>query len=197
MLTRLFQCITKNGSVRYGIRRYCNLKPNSRCSFCGEKFPEELSPNQPRRCSSCGNTTYSNPLPVVVGIIHKKTELGISVLGIRRGIEPCIGQIALIGGFLESGEKWQNGLSREVKEEVGLSICETSWKLQDVQTVLSPPRLVVSATAECSSDINIEKLSYDPQEVQEPLWIDKPIELCFPTHTIALSSFFDKFNNKS
>ena len=163
----------------------------SHCSYCGEAFPVDSSAAEVRTCSNCNQTTYSNPLPVVVGIVHKKEEDRVSVLCVRRGIEPCRGEIALVGGFLESGETWQAGLSREIQEEVGIPISTESWELHDVQTVLKPPRLIVTASATCPEQYELSNnLNFDKTEVQEVLWIQHPMELCFATHTSALHSFF-------
>ena len=40
---------------------------DSHCSYCGSRFPAELS--WPRRCPACGNVSYRNPLPVSVVLL--------------------------------------------------------------------------------------------------------------------------------
>ena len=47
---------------------------------------------------------------------------GRKVLLIRRGADPLKGQWSLPGGGLETGERLEDGLRREVREEVGLEI---------------------------------------------------------------------------
>lgn len=170
-------------------RSYC-IAPGSHCSWCGNKF---TSRDYPKVCNSCNNVTYSNPLPVVVGLIYKTEGSSTSVLCIRRGIEPKKGELALIGGFLESGETWQSGLSREIQEEVEISIDPNAWKLQDVYSVTKPPRLIISASAKYPKEIqDITKESFTNEEVQDVLWVNSsdPVELCFETHNSTLNSFW-------
>jgi 8-oxo-dGTP diphosphatase len=47
---------------------------------------------------------------------------GRKVLLIRRGSEPLKGQWSLPGGGLETGERLEDGLRREVREETGLEV---------------------------------------------------------------------------
>ena len=47
---------------------------------------------------------------------------GRKVLLIRRGAEPLKGQWSLPGGGLETGERLEDGLRREVREETGLEV---------------------------------------------------------------------------
>lgn len=173
-------------------KRFCSgitHQFGSHCGWCGNKFS---SREYPKECGKCKNTTFSNPLPVVVGVIYKNTGHSSSVLCIRRGIEPCKGQLALIGGFLESGETWQTGLSREIQEEVGVDINPNNWKLQDVFTVLKPPRLIISAVTEYPKEKEQLDTSFVTEEVQEILWVDnsQSVELCFDTHNTAIQNFW-------
>jgi ADP-ribose pyrophosphatase YjhB (NUDIX family) len=54
-------------------------------------------------------------LPVVAG-----ARTGLLV--VRRAIEPRIGKLALVGGFLEEHETWAQGAVREVREEAGVEV---------------------------------------------------------------------------
>ncbi|MGI5129054.1 NUDIX domain-containing protein [Pseudonocardia sp. CA-107938] len=87
------------------------------CVHCGTAFPDPST--SPRTCSSCGVTTWDNPIPVVVVLVP---VAGAGLLVVRRGIEPGRGLLALPGGFLEAHETWQDGAAREVREETGVEL---------------------------------------------------------------------------
>lgn len=88
---------------------------DSFCSFCGTKYPELLA--YPRTCPSCSTTVWSNPIPVCVVLAQIVDGGRTGLLVIRRAIPPAIGKLALVGGFLEDHESWQQGAAREVIEE--------------------------------------------------------------------------------
>lgn len=69
-----------------------------------------------RRCPTCGFTFYDNPVPATVAIL----ERGGRILLARRARPPYAGTWDLPGGFLEAGESPEQGLRREVREELGL-----------------------------------------------------------------------------
>ena len=87
----------------------------SHCGFCGARFPEGAG--WPRTCAACGNVTYRNPLPVAVLVVPVEAD---GVLLVRRTIPPT--GLALPGGFIEHGERWQDAAAREALEETGLAV---------------------------------------------------------------------------
>jgi ADP-ribose pyrophosphatase YjhB (NUDIX family) len=93
---------------------------DAHCSFCGTAFPPPLG--YPRTCASCGSTVWANPIPVSVVLVPVRRGGRVGLLVVRRGIEPAIGKLALVGGFLEEHETWQQGGAREVREEVGVTV---------------------------------------------------------------------------
>lgn len=67
-------------------------------------------------CSkACGYVHYDNPLPVVAAIV----EHGDSVVLVRNHGWPE-GMFGLVTGFLERGETPEEGVLREVREEIGV-----------------------------------------------------------------------------
>lgn len=87
---------------------------NSHCSYCGTGFQSQ---EWPRKCPNCQNLTFRNPIPVSVGLIPiQHPDLSkIGLLLVRRKIPPFAGELALPGGFVDWGESWQEGLSRELR----------------------------------------------------------------------------------
>ncbi len=86
------------------------------CTACGARLRtvrEER--HRRRRCPRCGWTFYDNPVPAVVAVITGPR----GVLLARRGAPPYRGTWDLPGGFLEAGELPEQGLRRELHEELG------------------------------------------------------------------------------
>jgi FMN reductase len=91
------------------------------CAICGgqlvhrhhrEDATERLT------CCSCHRVTYNSPSLLVSAYIFAEDSL----LLIRRGLAPYEGKWAPPTGFVEAGESLDAAISREVFEEVGLSI---------------------------------------------------------------------------
>ena len=85
------------------------------CSFCGTKYGEPLA--YPRTCTGCKTQVWANPIPVAVVLAQVTDGTKTGLLVVRRSIPPQIGKLALIGGFVEEHESWQECAAREVREE--------------------------------------------------------------------------------
>src|SRR5437660_5085385 len=88
------------------------------CPTCaGKLVPEERGERTLLACSSesCDYVFYDNPVPVVAALV----EHGQTVLLVRNKGWPDK-WYGLVSGFLERGETPEEGILREVKEEVGL-----------------------------------------------------------------------------
>lgn len=94
------------------------------CSFCGTAYSTPL--RYPRTCASCNVQVWANPIPVSVVLTPVVHEGNTGLLVVRRGIEPGKGKLALVGGFLEEHETWQEGGAREVLEETGVRVDASS-----------------------------------------------------------------------
>ena len=95
----------------------------SYCPKCGSnRFVE--NDFKSKRCNECGFIYYFNPLAATVGIItNKKGE----VLVARRAKEPAKGTLDLPGGFCDSYETAEEGVTREIEEETGLKVSEVCY----------------------------------------------------------------------
>jgi ADP-ribose pyrophosphatase YjhB (NUDIX family) len=88
---------------------------NAYCSSCGTAFTDTQT--YPRNCATCGLQVWANPIPVTLVLLPVVTESKTGLLVVRRSIEPRKGLLALVGGFLEEHETWQQGGAREIREE--------------------------------------------------------------------------------
>ena len=90
------------------------------CPRCG-KGGFAINDFKSKRCSGCGFTLYFNAIAAAVAVIvNEKGELLVS----RRAKEPAKGTLDLPGGFIDRFETGEEGLAREVLEEIGLRVPE-------------------------------------------------------------------------
>lgn len=141
---------------------------------------------------------YKNPVPVAVCLvpIYGKS-IDMKLMGVRRGIEPRKGFIALPGGYVNSGETWQEACCRELLEETGIVCRISDIKLFSVESALDSNRILIFGLA---SAIDITKINFEfkNEETQEIALIEKNLELAFPLHTLVAKKFFDQiFENKT
>jgi ADP-ribose pyrophosphatase YjhB (NUDIX family) len=85
------------------------------CPRCGA--PRSGEPAIPFRCPACGFAYYFNPTVAAAVILTRPDG---RVLFITRAKEPARGKLAFPGGFIDIDERAEDGLRREVREEVGL-----------------------------------------------------------------------------
>jgi ADP-ribose pyrophosphatase YjhB (NUDIX family) len=157
------------------------LDKNSHCSFCGEVFQDGAP--WPRKCTACANSSYLNPIPVVVVMV----PVAGGIVVIRRNTEPQKGTLTLPGGYLNLGETWQEGGARELLEETGIDLAGGGIRLYDVMNGLDGT-LVVFGLAE-EQPVDCLK-PFTSEETQEVVLIDGPTELGFLMHTDVVGRYF-------
>lgn len=90
------------------------------CPRCGRDRtgPGGVSPFE---CGACGFAYYFGPSVGAVGWVRRGDG---RMLFVVRAREPGKGRLAPPGGFVERGERAEDALRRELREEVGLEIGE-------------------------------------------------------------------------
>lgn len=92
--------------------------------------------------------TWANPAPVAVVLVPIEVGERTGLLVIRRGIEPRIGRLAIVGGFVDAAETWQAAGAREVREETGVAIDAADLEpLWFTSTEPRPNRVLLFAAA--------------------------------------------------
>ncbi len=150
------------------------------CPSCGLKGIEFLNQRE-FRCASCG-FRYFHSVATAVGalLMHEGKALFI-----ERAIEPSKGKLGLPGGFVDPGERAEEALAREVREEVG-------GEIGAPELLTSFPNQYTFRTAwyhTCDFYFRAElhtppnKLVADPGEVAGLVWLEprsvKPDDLAF------------------
>lgn len=154
------------------------------CSRCAAENPDV---HGTYTCSSCRITHYVSPSPVVVGVIPVERDgEHVGFLGVRRNIEPRRGEWALPGGFLDPGESFAEGVSRELFEESGLS--------------LVPERILCDRPTPDGRQILVF-LSFTPLDLNQvpefangetmEVGVVQPGDLCFPLHREACVRYLE------
>lgn len=160
---------------------------NSHCSYCG--IPFAAGTLYPKRCARCGNATYSNPLPVSVVLLP--IDPG-GLLLVRRVQEPAAGKWGLPGGFIETGESWQEAGAREVFEETGFTVDPATITLFDTRSAPDGTLLVFGlAPSQPSSILPNFKPSSETSDVTTA---DGPRELAFSTHTETANRYWKEIS---
>jgi NAD+ diphosphatase len=88
------------------------------CLLCGTRLEErEIDGRMRRACSrpDCGFVVWDNPVPVVAAVVEHRGQV---ILVRQKGWPEKM--LGLVTGFLERGETPQEGVLREVREELGL-----------------------------------------------------------------------------
>jgi len=160
------------------------LIQHSHCSYCGSAYPEDAE--WPRTCLRCTETTWRNPLPVAVVLLPVRTPDTTGLVVVRRDIEPARGELALPGGFIETGETWQEAAVRELREESGLPGDPAEVRLVDVVSTFGTLNIFGLLPAVDLADLPI---SAPTEEATEWTVLVRPAPLAFPSHTEIAANY--------
>lgn len=89
------------------------------CPRCGHTRSADNQGKTPFNCTACGLVYHFNPTVAAGAIIFDGDG---KMLLIKREKEPSAGRLGVPGGFIDFGESAEEGLRREVREEVGIEI---------------------------------------------------------------------------
>ena len=99
------------------------------CPYCGSTDLNWMNGTHQMSCKQCNGIFYINAAAAVVAIIRNAEG---EFLFTRRKNDPCAGTLDFPGGFVDLGERAENALKREIKEELNLDI-------SDIQFFMSMP----------------------------------------------------------
>lgn len=92
------------------------------CLRCGTALAAHEEEGRARpKCPACGWTHYGNPTPVVAAVLeHRETAEGEPAVVLVRNHGWPAKWMGIVTGFLEANETPEDGVLREVREELGL-----------------------------------------------------------------------------
>ena len=147
------------------------------CGRCAAKMRPGLK-ERSMVCPECGNTVYPKISPAVIIGCVKNDEIIVSRYRGR-----AYTNYALLAGFVEIGETFEDTVRREVMEEVGL-------KVKNIRYYASQPWPIDSDFLMgfyCEPDGDPEIRRIDEEELSEALWI-KADDLPYREDPVSLTS---------
>jgi len=157
------------------------------CSNCGGKVERAIPPDEDRMryiCKSCDIIHYENPLMVVGCLPVFENKL----LLCKRAIEPGYGMWTLPAGFMENGEKVEEGAIRETREEANAEV-----RIGPLHAIYSMP---IVNQVHIFFHAELKNINFFPgkESLEVRLFIEEEIpwnEIAFQSVHFALSTFFD------
>lgn len=150
-LRRLFGHVPEEiyGMASLGVHLVHWDRTHRYCSRCGAAISDRQDVRA-KECSRCGLLVFPRISPAVIVLVRRKDEILLARSG--RFEE---GLYSVLAGFVEPGETLEAAVSREVKEEVGLSVSDVTYF--GSQPWPFPDSLMVGFTAEhAGGDIAID-----------------------------------------
>lgn len=162
-----------------------NLDKNHQfCGKCGTPT-KNVEYETAKICPECGFTSYTRLSPAVITAIVKGNEL-LMANHTRAGGN----MYGLIAGFVEAGETLEEGVEREIMEEVGLKV--KNIKYFGSQPWPFPHSLMIAFTAEYESG----EIQVDGKEIIEAKWFAADELPMTPSRMSIASELIDWFIDK-
>jgi ADP-ribose pyrophosphatase YjhB (NUDIX family) len=144
-------------------------------------------------CPACDFHFWLGSKPAVGCVLMRVAGGRRQVLLTRRGIEPYKGQWDLPGGFLANGEKPEDGLRRELREELDVPVSNPRFFAAEIDQynrddIAEQARFVLSLFFVC--DVAADAKFFPADDVVEAAWFPLemlPAELAFDCNRRVLT----------
>lgn len=130
------------------------------CSRCGART-EPSREERARRCPECSFTSYPPVSPAVMILVIHRGQL---LLARKPAFPP--GRFSALAGFVEPGERLEDAVARETREEVGVEV--KNIRYFGSQPWPFPHSLMIAFTAEYAGG----EIRPDGVEIEEARWFD-------------------------
>ncbi|HEY4242140.1 MAG TPA: NUDIX domain-containing protein [Kofleriaceae bacterium] len=119
------------------------------------------------------------------------------LLVVRRNIPPQVGSLALVGGFIELSESWEDGVARELREEVNVHVdAEALVPFWFASSAPDPRNILVFATAPAMDARELPPFEVNSESQERGVVFGPGGEagaddgLAFPLHVEAVRRYF-------
>jgi len=144
------------------------------CGRCGHQMTSDRV-ERAMRCEPCGTINYPRIAPCVITLVHRGEELLLA-----RNVNFPQPMFSTLAGFIEAGETAEETLAREVKEEVGVDICNIRYFQS--QSWPFPNQLMLGFFAEYAGG----EIVCDEREIAEAHWFHyKELPMIPPTSSVS------------
>jgi len=131
------------------------------CSACGGTI-HFIDGAATKRCNLCNKLFFPNLSPAVIILIERGEQILLA-----RSPHFVPGIYSALAGFVDLGESAEAAAIREVKEEVGLNICNLQYF--GTQSWPFPSSFMIAFTAEYASG----EIHIDPHEIEDARWFSR------------------------
>lgn len=130
------------------------------CARCGA-VTEVSKAGWSRTCPGDSSEHFPRTDPAVIVLVHD----GAGRCVLARGPQWPAGRMSVLAGFVEAGESAEAAIVREVREEVGIEVCEVAYVASQPHPF--PASLMLGYTARVTGD---PRLVIDADEIVEAGW---------------------------
>lgn len=135
-------------------------RTHRRCPRCGART-EVSKAGWTRTCPVDSSEHFPRTDPAVIMLVHD----GAGRCVLARGPQWPAGRMSVLAGFVEAGESAEAAVAREVREEVGIEVCDVAYVASQPHPF--PASLMLGYTARVAGD---PRLVIDADEIVEAGW---------------------------
>ncbi len=150
-------------------------------------------------CQKCGFKFFQNSKPTAVALIKNDSD---EILLVKRAHNPSKGKWSPVGGFLNPGEEPEDGLRREVREELNVEVKNVEFFTTITNPYLHNPSIKNAFTLDLYYSCDLIGEPSLSEEVSEIKWFAQDKipwdEIAFESNRKALIKYLgiDKISNQ-
>jgi NAD+ diphosphatase len=133
------------------------------CGRCGHPNKDADNGEYAHLCPHCGRKEFPRISPAILVLIKNERDEAL----LAHNVNFKDNMYSLIAGFMEAGENLQNTVAREVREEVGIEVCDITFGTS--QSWPFPNSLMVGFEARYKSGV----IRCDTKEIADARWFSR------------------------